>query len=53
MKESATTDVLFGVHPQRPTETGAPITYARQGKQYVVVAIAGMGHAPEWIALGL
>jgi len=33
--------------------TAAPITYGRQGKQYVVVAIAGMGHAPEWIALGL
>jgi quinoprotein glucose dehydrogenase len=33
--------------------TGAPITYAVHGKQYVLVAIAGMGHAPEWIALGL
>ena len=33
--------------------TGAPITYAWHGKQYVIVAIAGMGHAPEWIALGL
>jgi glucose dehydrogenase len=33
--------------------TGAPITYAWHGKQYVIVAIAGTGHPPEWIALGL
>ena len=33
--------------------TGAPITYSVNGKQFIVVAIAGMKHAPEWIALGL
>ena len=30
--------------------TGAPITYSRNGKQYVLVAIAGVGHAPAWVA---
>ena len=33
--------------------TAAPMTYARHGRQYVIVAIGGMGHDPEWIALGL
>ena len=33
--------------------TGAPITYAYQGKQYIVVAVGDDRHLPEWIALGL
>ena len=33
--------------------TGAPMTYMHEGKQYIVVAIGGRNHPPEWIALGL
>ncbi len=33
--------------------TGAPMTYAYQGKQYIVVAVGDEQHSPEWIALGL
>jgi quinoprotein glucose dehydrogenase len=33
--------------------TSAPMTYAVEGKQYVVVAIGGNGSDPEWVALGL
>jgi quinoprotein glucose dehydrogenase len=33
--------------------TGAPMTYMFEGKQYVIVPIGGMDHAPEWIALSL
>ena len=30
--------------------TGAPITYMHEGKQYIVVAIHGREHAPEFVA---
>jgi quinoprotein glucose dehydrogenase len=33
--------------------TGAPMTYVHKGKQYVVVAIGGRAHPPEWVAFGL
>ena len=33
--------------------TGAPITYSVNGKQFVLVAIGGKKHAPEWVALSL
>ncbi len=33
--------------------TAAPMTYAVDGKQYVVVAVGGNGGEPQWIALGL
>ena len=33
--------------------TGAPMTYLHEGRQYIVVAVAGEGHAPELVALGL
>jgi hypothetical protein len=29
------------------------MTYAVDGKQYVVVAVGGNGGEPQWIALGL
>jgi quinoprotein glucose dehydrogenase len=32
--------------------SGAPITYAVDGKQYVVVAVGGKRDAPQWVALG-
>ena len=33
--------------------TSAPMTYMHEGKQYIVVAIQGREHAPEFIALSL
>ena len=33
--------------------TGGPMTYVADGKQYIVVAIGGRNHPPEWIALAL
>ena len=33
--------------------TGAPMTYMFKGRQYIVVAIGGRNHPPEFIALGL
>ena len=33
--------------------TGAPITYMFDGKQFIVVAIGGVDHDPEYIALSL
>jgi quinoprotein glucose dehydrogenase len=31
--------------------TGAPMTYEHDGRQYIVLAVAGEGHAPELVAL--
>jgi quinoprotein glucose dehydrogenase len=33
--------------------TGAPITYMFEGKQFIVVAIGGVDHDPEFVALSL
>jgi quinoprotein glucose dehydrogenase len=33
--------------------TGAPMTYLFKGRQYIVVAIGGKNHPPEFVALGL
>jgi quinoprotein glucose dehydrogenase len=33
--------------------TGAPMTYLANGKQYIVVAIGGLGHPAEFVALSL
>jgi len=33
--------------------TSAPMTYLHEGRQYVVLAIGGTGHAAEWVAFGL
>jgi quinoprotein glucose dehydrogenase len=33
--------------------TGAPITYMFQGKQFIVVAIGGIDHPGEFVALSL
>ena len=34
-------------------QTGVPITYMHQGKQYIVVAVGAVGHAGELVALAL
>jgi quinoprotein glucose dehydrogenase len=33
--------------------TGAPITYTKNGKQMILVAVGSSDYAPEWVALGL
>jgi quinoprotein glucose dehydrogenase len=33
--------------------TGAPMTYMFEGKQYIVVAVGGIEHEPEFVALSL
>jgi quinoprotein glucose dehydrogenase len=33
--------------------TGAPMSYMYQGKQYIVVAVGGVKHSPELVALAL
>ena len=33
--------------------TGAPITYMLDGKQFIVVAIGGIEHPQEFVALSL
>ncbi|HUU36427.1 MAG TPA: PQQ-binding-like beta-propeller repeat protein [Vicinamibacterales bacterium] len=33
--------------------TGAPMTYSHEGRQYIVVAVAGEDHEPELVALAL
>ena len=60
LRGTGATEELVGV-PRLPgpwTEppagaTGAPLTYAFNGKQYIVVAVGGRAHAPEFVALSL
>jgi len=33
--------------------TGAPMTYVFEGRQFIVVAIGGVDHDAEYVALGL
>jgi glucose dehydrogenase len=39
--------------PPASGTTGAPISYLHNGKQYVLVAIGGRKHDPEWVAYAL
>ena len=50
--DKATGDVLWETAFEAGT-TGAPMSYLWNGKQYIVVAIGGVDHAAEWVALGL
>jgi quinoprotein glucose dehydrogenase len=50
--DKATGEVVWETELDAGT-SGAPMTYLFEGKQYVVVAIGGKEHAPEWIAFGL
>ncbi len=34
-------------------ESGSPMTYELNGRQYVVVAVSGFGHSGEYIAFAL
>ena len=50
--DKATGDVVWETELAAGT-TGAPMSYLWNGKQYIVVAIGGVDHAAEWVALGL
>jgi quinoprotein glucose dehydrogenase len=48
----ATGDVVWETELPAGT-TGAPMTYMADGKQYIVVAIGGVGHLAEFVAFSL
>jgi quinoprotein glucose dehydrogenase len=50
--DKKTGDVIWETDLDSGT-SGAPMTYLFEGKQYVVVAIGGKEHPPEWVALAL
>ena len=50
--DKATGSVLWETELAAGT-TGAPMSYLWNGKQYIVVAIGGVDHSAEWVALGL
>jgi quinoprotein glucose dehydrogenase len=43
----------LGAVPLPGPQTGSPMTYIHEGKQYIVVAVAGQGAAAELIGLAL
>ena len=43
----------LGAVPIPGPQTGSPMTYRHEGKQYIVVAVAGQGAAAEFIGLAL
>ncbi|MEZ5418240.1 MAG: PQQ-binding-like beta-propeller repeat protein [Vicinamibacterales bacterium] len=47
------TGAVVAVIPLPAGATGAPMTYLHEGRQYVVVAVADIDHAPELVALAL
>jgi len=50
--DKATGEVLWEIELDAGT-TGGPMSYVHDGKQFIVVAIGGRRHPPEFIALGL
>jgi quinoprotein glucose dehydrogenase len=50
--DKATGDVVWETELPAGT-TGAPMTYLFEDRQYIVVAVGGKEHDPEWIALAL
>ena len=50
--DKATGDELGAVYLPAP-QTGAPMTYMLDGRQYLVVAISGEGYGGELVALAL
>lgn len=50
--DKATGEVIW--QTELPTGvTGAPMTYAHQGRQHIIVPIGGRDAPPEWVALAL
>ena len=47
--DKATGRVLWEIELPAGT-TGAPMTYMHGGKQYMLVAVGGRNHGPEWVA---
>ena len=50
--DKVTGEVLWETELDAGT-TGAPMSYLFEGKQYIVVAIGGVNHSAEWVALGI
>ena len=50
--DKATGEVVWETELDAGT-TGGPMSYMHDGNQYIVVAIGGRQHPPEFIALGL
>ena len=50
--DKATGDVVWETELTAGT-TGAPMSYLWNGKQYIVVAIGGVDHPAQWVALDL
>ena len=50
--DKATGEILWEMDLPAGT-TGGPMTYMHEGKQYIVVAIGGLGDPAEWVALAL
>ncbi|MEQ1885270.1 MAG: PQQ-binding-like beta-propeller repeat protein [Bryobacteraceae bacterium] len=43
----------IGAVPMPTGQTGAPMTYMANGRQYIVIAVAGPGHPGEFVAYAL
>ncbi|MEQ1947885.1 MAG: PQQ-binding-like beta-propeller repeat protein [Bryobacteraceae bacterium] len=43
----------IGAVPMPSGQTGAPMTYMANGRQYIVIAVAGPGHPGEFVAYAL
>jgi len=50
--DKATGEILWEMDLPAGT-TGGPMTYMHEGKQYIVVAVGGLGDPAEWVALAL
>jgi len=50
--DKATGDELGAVYMPAP-QTGAPMTYMLDGRQYIVVAVSGPGYSGELLAYAL
>ena len=51
-RDKATGEVVWEMELEAGT-TGGPMSYMHDGKQFIVVAIGGREHPPEFVALGL
>ena len=50
--DKATGEVIWTIELEAGT-TGAPMSYMHDGTQYIVVAIGGGDHEPEWVAFAV
>ena len=50
--DKSTGDELGAIYMPAP-QTGAPMTYMHEGRQYVVVPVSGQGYGAEFLAYAL